>query len=146
MSSPSNTNGTTSNSSNNNSSSTTATPATPVRPPAEGATDPPAIHSPTPLPSAELDESLPKYKRDLVAKQKMLRAELQALQPQSGHCRLEVSRSEIFEVRIRLWSTNFSYIRITKSALLLQGSCRYRKSSEKSLFFSVYVEKNLFYC
>lgn len=43
-------------------------------------------------------ESLPKYKRDLVAKQKVLRAELQALQPQSGHCRLEVSRTEIFEV------------------------------------------------
>jgi hypothetical protein len=52
------------------------------------------------LPKDLLDsESLPKYKRDLVAKQKVLRAELQALQPQSGHCRLEVSRTEIFEVR-----------------------------------------------
>jgi hypothetical protein len=51
------------------------------------------------LPKDLLDsESLPKYKRDLVAKQKVLRAELQALQPQSGHCRLEVSRTEIFEV------------------------------------------------
>ncbi|KAJ9577603.1 hypothetical protein L9F63_005790 [Diploptera punctata] len=47
-------------------------------------------------------ESLPKYKRDLVAKQKVLRAELQALQPQSGHCRLEVSRTEIFEESYRL--------------------------------------------
>lgn len=48
----------------------------------------------------ELDgEVLPKYRRDLVAKQKILRAELTALQPQSGHCRLEVSRNEIFEVR-----------------------------------------------
>lgn len=43
-------------------------------------------------------ELLPKYKRDLVAKLKCLRAELNALQPQSGHCRLEVSRNEIFEV------------------------------------------------
>ncbi|XP_069685211.1 E3 ubiquitin-protein ligase SMURF2 [Periplaneta americana] len=48
------------------------------------------------------NESLPKYKRDLVAKQKVLRAELQALQPQSGHCRLEVSRTEIFEESYRL--------------------------------------------
>lgn len=45
-------------------------------------------------------EALPKYRRDLVAKQKVLRAELTALQPQSGHCRLEVSRTEIFEVSI----------------------------------------------
>lgn len=53
------------------------------------------------LPKDLLDsESLPKYKRDLVAKQKALRAELQALQLQSGHCRLEVSRTEIFEVNI----------------------------------------------
>lgn len=33
-----------------------------------------------------------------------LRAELQALQPQSGHCRLEVSRGEIFEESYRLVS------------------------------------------
>lgn len=46
-------------------------------------------------------ECLPKYRRDLVAKQKILRAELNLLQPQSGHCRFEVSRSEIFEVRMR---------------------------------------------
>lgn len=51
------------------------------------------------LPRDLLDsELLPKYKRDLVTKQKSLRTELQALQPQSGHCRLEVSRTEIFEV------------------------------------------------
>ena len=42
-------------------------------------------------------EVLPKYKRDLVAKMKVLKSELSALQPQSGHCRLEVSRSEVFE-------------------------------------------------
>jgi len=49
--------------------------------------------------SIETDsECLPKYKRDLVAKQKSLRTELASLQPQTGHMRLEVSRSEIFEV------------------------------------------------
>lgn len=49
--------------------------------------------------SIETDsECLPKYKRDLVAKQKILRTELAALQPQTGHMRLEVSRAEIFEV------------------------------------------------
>lgn len=45
---------------------------------------------------------LPKYRRDLVSKLRHLRHELQALQPQSGHCRLEVSRSEIFEESYRL--------------------------------------------
>lgn len=49
--------------------------------------------------SIEIDsECLPKYKRDLVGKQKILRTELAVLQPQTGHMRLEVSRSEIFEV------------------------------------------------
>ncbi|XP_044758401.1 E3 ubiquitin-protein ligase SMURF2 [Coccinella septempunctata] len=47
-------------------------------------------------------EHLPKYKRDLVAKLRALRAELTALQPQSGHCRLEVSRKEVFEESYRL--------------------------------------------
>ncbi|XP_050422047.1 E3 ubiquitin-protein ligase SMURF2 isoform X2 [Adelges cooleyi] len=52
--------------------------------------------------SIETDsECLPKYKRDLVAKQKILRTELAALQPQTGHMRLEVSRSEIFEESYR---------------------------------------------
>lgn len=45
----------------------------------------------------ENEECLPKYKRDLVAKMKVLRSELSSLQPQSGHCRLEVSRAEVFE-------------------------------------------------
>lgn len=50
--------------------------------------------------SIETDsECLPKYKRDLVAKQKILRTELTSLQPQTGHMRLEVARSEIFEVQ-----------------------------------------------
>lgn len=42
-------------------------------------------------------EELPQYKRDLVAKMKILRSELTSLQPPSGHCRLEVSRQEVFE-------------------------------------------------
>lgn len=47
------------------------------------------------------EEALPRYKRDLVAKMKILRSELQTMQPQSGHCRLEVSRAEIFEESYR---------------------------------------------
>ena len=41
--------------------------------------------------------NLPKSKRDLVAKMKVLRTELSGLQPASGHCRLEVTRAEVFE-------------------------------------------------
>lgn len=57
----------------------------------------------TDLPQGLLNESelLPKYRRDLVGKLRALRAELTALQPQSGHCRLEVSRSEVFEESYR---------------------------------------------
>lgn len=56
------------------------------------------------LPQSLLNDSelLPKYRRDLVGKLRALRAELTALQPQSGHCRLEVSRSEVFEESYRL--------------------------------------------
>ncbi|XP_055626260.1 E3 ubiquitin-protein ligase SMURF2 [Toxorhynchites rutilus septentrionalis] len=56
------------------------------------------------LPQGLLDgaDLLPKYRRDLVGKIRSLRAELQSLQPQSGHCRLEVSRHEIFEESYRL--------------------------------------------
>ncbi|KAL8587773.1 E3 ubiquitin-protein ligase smurf1 [Nucella lapillus] len=39
----------------------------------------------------------PKMKRDLVQKMKVLKQEFQSLQPQTGHCRMEVSREEIFE-------------------------------------------------
>jgi len=42
-------------------------------------------------------EHLPKAKRDLVSKMKVLKTELSSLQPASGHCRLEVSRGEVFE-------------------------------------------------
>ncbi|XP_055838809.1 E3 ubiquitin-protein ligase Smurf1 isoform X2 [Episyrphus balteatus] len=45
---------------------------------------------------------LPKYRRDLVGKLRALRNELQILQPQSGHCRLEITRTEIFEESYRL--------------------------------------------
>lgn len=49
------------------------------------------------------DESpLPRYRRDLVQKLISLRQEIQTLQPQSGHCRLEVSREDIFEESYRL--------------------------------------------
>lgn len=54
------------------------------------------------LPIGLLESELPKYRRDLVGKLRQLRSELQALQPQSGHCRLEVSRTEIFEESYRL--------------------------------------------
>lgn len=54
------------------------------------------------LPIGLLEGDLPKYRRDLVGKLRALRSELQTLQPQSGHCRLEVSRQEIFEESYRL--------------------------------------------
>lgn len=61
-------------------------------------------HTVPDLPQGLLDgaDLLPKYRRDLVGKLRALRTELQALQPQSGHCRLEVSRGEIFEESYRL--------------------------------------------
>lgn len=59
---------------------------------------------PADLPRGLLDgnELLPKYRRDLVSKMRSLRIELLALQPQSGHCRLEVTRGEILEESYRL--------------------------------------------
>uniref|UniRef100_A0A182U8Q7 HECT-type E3 ubiquitin transferase n=1 Tax=Anopheles melas TaxID=34690 RepID=A0A182U8Q7_9DIPT len=56
------------------------------------------------LPQGLMDSAdlLPKYRSDLVGKIRALRQELQLLQPQSGHCRLEVSRNEIFEESYRL--------------------------------------------
>ncbi|XP_046959575.1 E3 ubiquitin-protein ligase SMURF2 [Vanessa cardui] len=79
-----------------------------LTPPTE--TTPPATTSPpptTPTPTAASSEppdsdALPKYKRDLAAKARVLRAELQALQPQTGHCRIEVSRNEVLEESYRL--------------------------------------------
>lgn len=90
VSSSNNGNSTTNNSSSNSHGSSSSSSATIAPPPVakENAKDG--------------DSPLPKYKRDLVQKMKALRAELQALQPQSGHCRLEVSRQEIFEESYRL--------------------------------------------
>ncbi|XP_048641175.1 E3 ubiquitin-protein ligase SMURF1 isoform X3 [Marmota marmota marmota] len=60
---------------------------------------------PPPLPSegSVEDEELPaqRYERDLVQKLKVLRHELSLQQPQAGHCRIEVSREEIFEESYR---------------------------------------------
>lgn len=65
---------------------------------------PPQQSVPADLPQSLLESSelLPKYRRDLDVKIRGLRTDLQALQPQSGHCRLEVSRAEIFEESYRL--------------------------------------------
>ncbi|KAL5273487.1 SMURF2 family protein [Megaselia abdita] len=64
----------------------------------------PVVLPPADLPQGLLEgaDLLPKYRRDLVGKLRALRTELQSLQPQSGHCRLEVSRTEIFEESYRL--------------------------------------------
>uniref|UniRef100_A0A146LFL1 E3 ubiquitin-protein ligase n=1 Tax=Lygus hesperus TaxID=30085 RepID=A0A146LFL1_LYGHE len=80
-----------------NSNSTTETPPRVAPPDLDG---PDANRDPCKEPPE--GEVLPKYRRDLVAKQKILKVELSALQPQSGHCRLEVSRQEIFEESYRL--------------------------------------------
>lgn len=56
--------------------------------------------SPGQLPEEAECLTVPKYKRDLVQKLKILRQELSQQQPQAGHCRIEVSREEIFEVRM----------------------------------------------
>ncbi|XP_045497074.1 E3 ubiquitin-protein ligase SMURF2 [Colias croceus] len=62
----------------------------------------PTTAPPTPASEPVDADALPKYKRDLAAKARVLRAELQALQPQTGHCRIEVSRNEVLEESYRL--------------------------------------------
>lgn len=57
-----------------------------------------SVLSPGNLPDDPECLTVPKYKRDLVQKLKILRQELSQQQPQAGHCRIEVSREEIFEV------------------------------------------------
>nr|XP_036669384.1 E3 ubiquitin-protein ligase Smurf1 [Drosophila suzukii] len=90
-------------------SATTAVPAQPA--PANNATTTTTTSTTNPphrivpdLPQGLLEgaDLLPKYRRDLVGKLRALRTELQTMQPQSGHCRLEVSRNEIFEESYRL--------------------------------------------
>lgn len=58
----------------------------------------PPLLSPAQLPEEAECLTVPKYKRDLVQKLKVLRQELSQQQPQAGHCRIEVCREEIFEV------------------------------------------------
>ncbi|CAB1433446.1 unnamed protein product [Pleuronectes platessa] len=60
-----------------------------------------ALVSPAQLPEEAECLTVPKYKRDLVQKLKILRQELSQQQPQAGHCRIEVSREEIFEESYR---------------------------------------------
>lgn len=60
---------------------------------------PPQALSPAQLPEEAECLTVPKYKRDLVQKLKTLRQELSQQQPPAGHCRIEVCREEIFEVR-----------------------------------------------
>ncbi|XP_045448525.1 E3 ubiquitin-protein ligase SMURF2 [Melitaea cinxia] len=75
-----------------------------ISPPPEPAAAAPAAPAPAePAPAEPADaDALPRYKRDLAAKARVLRAELQALQPQTGHCRIEVSRNEVLEESYRL--------------------------------------------
>lgn len=49
----------------------------------------------------EILNSCQLQRRNLVQKMSALRQELQTFQPQSGHCRLEVSRQDIFEESYR---------------------------------------------
>ncbi|XP_049868904.1 E3 ubiquitin-protein ligase SMURF2 [Pectinophora gossypiella] len=69
------------------------TPSTPTQP---------SLPAAAPASEPADSDALPKYKRDLAAKARVLRAELQALQPQTGHCRIEVSRNEVLEESYRL--------------------------------------------
>uniref|UniRef100_A0A8C6TUY9 HECT-type E3 ubiquitin transferase n=1 Tax=Neogobius melanostomus TaxID=47308 RepID=A0A8C6TUY9_9GOBI len=62
---------------------------------------PPQPLSPAQLPEEAECLTVPKYKRDLVQKLKILRQELSQQQPQAGHCRIEVCREEIFEESYR---------------------------------------------
>ncbi|CAH2106270.1 unnamed protein product [Euphydryas editha] len=70
--------------------------------PVPAVTSPPPAPAPTTSSEPPDSDALPKYKRDLAAKARVLRAELQALQPQTGHCRIEVSRNEVLEESYRL--------------------------------------------
>lgn len=66
-----------------------------------------------------------RYERDLVHKLKLLRHELSLQQPQAGHCRIEVSREEIFEVGAILQHFQCRFLRLSicgwsKSMRLIQ--------------------------
>ncbi|XP_031419396.1 E3 ubiquitin-protein ligase SMURF2 isoform X3 [Clupea harengus] len=73
----------------------------PQPPPQQPPPPPQQVLSPAVLQEDPDCLTVPKYKRDLVQKLKILRTELSAQQPQAGHCRIEVSREEIFEESYR---------------------------------------------
>lgn len=75
-----------------------------------------ALVSPGQLPEEAECLTVPKYKRDLVQKLKILRQELSQQQPQAGHCRIEVSREEIFEVRMEKKKNKLSHVIISSGA------------------------------
>ena len=77
-------------------------------------------------------EMLPKYKRDLNAKIKALKVELQLLQPRNGHCRVEVSRKEIFEVRKKFWKVALTII-LFLMALVMIVMCFCSNHTDKFL-------------
>lgn len=79
--------------------------------------------------SVEEGEELPaqRYERDLVQKLKVLRHELSLQQPQAGHCRIEVSREEIFEVFDGLCTTNISFPYSSLTKLVLYQVCLMRE-------------------
>ncbi|XP_042197010.1 E3 ubiquitin-protein ligase SMURF1 [Callorhinchus milii] len=59
------------------------------------------VQADVPVDENEGEWSVPRCERDLVQKLKVLRHELALQQPQAGHCRIEVSRDEIFEESYR---------------------------------------------
>lgn len=72
----------------------------------------------------EGDGELPvRYERDLVQKLKVLRHELSLQQPQAGHCRIEVSREEIFEVLAVAKLNSASHVSIHNLVLTALWKC-----------------------
>lgn len=72
----------------------------------------------------EGDGELPvRYERDLVQKLKVLRHELSLQQPQAGHCRIEVSREEIFEVLAVTKLNSASHVSIHNLVLTALWKC-----------------------
>ncbi len=61
----------------------------------------PTTHLPPPAPPLQPDLPPPGTGRDLVHKMRMLRSQLNAMQPQTGHCRLELARDNVFEESYR---------------------------------------------
>lgn len=70
------------------------------------------------VPVEEGEGELPvRYERDLVQKLKVLRHELSLQQPQAGHCRIEVSREEIFEVEQAFFAHNYTSVPYKKEPI-----------------------------